>query len=146
MKVVFDTNVLVAALISHGTCSELVRHCAKNHELFLSEYILKELEKVLTAKFKYPPPSAKEAVELYHSRSGLVIPVPVKKAECKDKADLPVLGTALAARCDCLITGDKDLLLLGRIRDIRILQPGEFWNFEDEKKRSSSVNISSSRG
>ncbi len=39
MKIVLDTNVLIAAFISHGTCNELLEHCALNHEVILSPFI-----------------------------------------------------------------------------------------------------------
>lgn len=135
MRIVFDTNVLIAALISHGVCSELVRYCAKNHELFLSDYILQEIQRTLSTKFKYPAPVAMKAVQLYSGRGVKVTPVPIEKGACKDETDFPVLGTALAARCDCLITGDKDLLLLEKFQGVRILQPNAFWDFEDKFKK-----------
>jgi putative PIN family toxin of toxin-antitoxin system len=55
----------------------------------------------------------------------VIEPVPVIEDALRDKADLPILGTFLAARADYLITGDKDLLALaGRYP---ILAPAEFW-------------------
>ena len=43
----------------------------------------------------------------------------------RDVADLPVLGTLLAAGADYLITGDQDLLALADRHPI--LAPAEFW-------------------
>ena len=42
MKVVLDTNVLIAAFITKGVCSELLEHCLRRHEIIMSEFILDE--------------------------------------------------------------------------------------------------------
>jgi len=43
-----------------------------------------------------------------------------------DPSDNRLLETALAARADCVISGDKHLLRLKRFRNIPILRPAEF--------------------
>jgi len=40
---------------------------------------------------------------------------------------LPVLGTVLAAKADCLGTGDNDLLVLSEFSGHPILSLREFW-------------------
>jgi predicted nucleic acid-binding protein len=47
---------------------------------------------------------------------------------CRDKDDLPVLGTALAGQADYLVTGDKDLLALGEFHSTVILNPRSFYD------------------
>lgn len=54
------------------------------------------------------------------------LPAPV----CRDSDDDRVLGTAVAARADCLVTGDSDLLVLQQYAGIAIVRPAEFWAFE----------------
>ena len=54
-----------------------------------------------------------------------VEPVPVTEEALRDEADLPILGTLLAAQADYLITGDKDLLALAA--RYPVLTPTEFW-------------------
>ena len=49
---------------------------------------------------------------------------------CRDAEDDPILGTAVAARCDLLVTGDKDLLELGDYQTIPIVSPRGFWSLE----------------
>lgn len=60
MKLVLDTNVLVAAFIARGTCSELLEYCAVRHEIVLSPAILDELGDVLTRKFRFLPEEARQ--------------------------------------------------------------------------------------
>lgn len=44
MRIVFDTNVLIAALITaEGVCGNLVKRCAQGHTPITSEFILAEL-------------------------------------------------------------------------------------------------------
>jgi putative PIN family toxin of toxin-antitoxin system len=45
---------------------------------------------------------------------------------CRDPLDEPYLQTALAGRAGAIVTGDDDLLALGRIEDIPILPPAAF--------------------
>ncbi len=54
MRVLLDTNVLIAAFITHGTCSDLFEHCIRQHEIVISQFILDELEGHLRKKFKFP--------------------------------------------------------------------------------------------
>jgi len=42
----------------------------------------------------------------------------------QDKADLPILGAAIAAGVEVLVTGDQELLDLGQIKDLRFSPPG----------------------
>jgi uncharacterized protein len=54
---------------------------------------------------------------------------------CRDADDDLILGTALAANADCLITGDKDLLVLQQFQGIDILRPGDFADYEAKSNR-----------
>jgi putative PIN family toxin of toxin-antitoxin system len=114
MKVVLDTNVLIAALIARGVCAELFEHCVLHHELFASEEILSELNKHLTGKFKYTKTEAAEATTLLRTQTEIVVPSALEQPICRDPDDDMVLGTALSAGAHCIVTGDKDLLVLGR--------------------------------
>ena len=49
MKVLLDTNVLIAAFIARGSCAELLEHCVRRHELFTSQWILEEFRRNLVS-------------------------------------------------------------------------------------------------
>ena len=55
MKIVLDTNVLIAALIARGFSHQLLEHCALRHTLFTSDFILEETQEKLIEKFGYSP-------------------------------------------------------------------------------------------
>lgn len=135
MRLVLDTNVLIAAFISHGACNELLEHCVLNHEIVLSTFILAELKEKLTGKFKFSAREANAVVRLVESRSTVAAITPLVSAICRDPDDDNVIATAIAGQCVCIITGDKDLLDLGSVNGIRVLSPGSFWQFEQQGPR-----------
>ena len=55
MKVVLDTNVLLAAFATRGLCEAVFEACLASHQIILSDHILGELERHLRGKFKVPP-------------------------------------------------------------------------------------------
>jgi putative PIN family toxin of toxin-antitoxin system len=130
MRVVLDTNVLVAAFIAHGACHELFEHVAIHHQIILSTGILDEFHDVLVRKFHFSVAEAQDAGLLLTSRAVLVEPRCLDVPHCRDPKDDMVLGTALAGKCDCVVSGDKDLTCLGQYAGIKILTPADFWREE----------------
>jgi len=130
MRIVLDTNVLVAAFIARGSCSELVEHCAIRHQITLSESILDEFRDILTRKLKYSTGEAAAAASLIRSRTIMVKPVRLPGAVCRDPDDDLILATALAGGAQVIITGDKDLTVLKTYKGIEIIQPTDFWKYE----------------
>ena len=128
MKVVLDTNILLAALATRGLCEAVFEACLESHEIIRSEHILRETHRHLVRKFKVPLRQADATVRFLREVAELVEPVRVPRQAFRDRGDLPVLGTAVAGRADCLVTGDKELLALGRFRKIPILSPRAFYD------------------
>jgi putative PIN family toxin of toxin-antitoxin system len=143
VRVLLDTNVLIAAFLTRGTCSELLEHCALHHDLISSRPILEEFHRSLVEKLKFPLGLAIEASKLVASRMEAVRPAPLGKPVCRDPDDDLVLATVLSGKCHCLVTGDRDLLSLGAFQGIPILSPSEFWRFEQESSRGSRPLASS---
>ena len=127
MKVVLDTNVLVAAFGFAGICRAIVDVCIDSHELVLSEHILAEVHRHLQSKLNHSSWRADERISVLREVAEIVTPTAVAADACRDPDDLPVLGTVLAAKADCLVTGDNDLLVLREFSDRPILSPREFW-------------------
>lgn len=130
MRVVLDTNVLIAAFIAHGVCNELLEHCALNHDIILSSFILDELKGKLHKKFGFTMREANRVVRLLTSRATTVTPQEFPESICRDPDDDNIIGTAAAGSCDCIVTGDKDLLVLKSTSGIPIIRPSDFWEFE----------------
>ena len=51
----------------------------------------------------------------------------VSDVKIRDKDDLTILSSALSGNADLLVTGDKELLNLGKIDDMEIVSPRGFW-------------------
>jgi uncharacterized protein len=132
VKLLLDTNVLVAALIARGTCSDLLEHCVRQHVVISSQPLLNELREVLERKFRQRPLDARAAVKLFAETFTLVVPEALDQPVCRDADDDVVLATALRGDCAAIITGDQDLLVLDPFRGIHILSPSAFWRWESE--------------
>ncbi len=130
MRVLFDTNVLVAAFAARGACHELLEHCLFLHEVVLSEQILRETERALASKIGLPSPMVRQIVQILR-RSCILMDAPsLPKPVCRDPDDDGILSAAAMGGVACLVTGDPDLLVLKGFRGIPILRPGDFWRFE----------------
>jgi len=130
VTLVLDTNVLVAALIARGVCSDLLEHCVRSHAVVSSPALLDELRDVLTRKFRQRDADVRAAVGLFSDTFTLVTPPELDRPACRDPDDDLVLATALAGRCAAIVTGDQDLLVLDPFQQIRILAPAAFWPWE----------------
>ncbi len=130
MNVLLDTNVIISAFIAHGTCHEVFEHVALEHRLVTSDYILGEFAEKMCTKFGFTPKEAGNARDLIRTKAEIVEPAAVGLRRKIDPDDLAVLGTAIAGACDCVVTGDKELLRLGTVGGIPILAPHEFWRWE----------------
>jgi putative PIN family toxin of toxin-antitoxin system len=130
MRVVLDTNVLIAAFITRGVCCDVFEHCARQHTLITSDFILNELHENLVHKFKYSEEEVEEAVKLLCSRMEVVAPVDLGTVVCRDPDDDAILGTAIAGKVACIVTGDNDLLIIKQFRTVDIVRPAEFAEYE----------------
>ena len=133
MIILLDTNVLIAAFVARGFCHELLEHCVRQHSLVTSDFIIDEFRDKLSHKLKFKPDSINQAVELLLTRMQVVESTSLSQRVCRDPDDDSVLAAAIAGNCDCIITGDKDLLVLKEYDGIEILSPGDFREYEQRK-------------
>lgn len=127
MRVVFDTNILVSALVFPGGQGEsaLRRIIAEIDQLVLSRPILDELLDVLGRKF------ARDAEELAHvavflSDLAVIVAPKHRLRVLKDEPDNRILECAIAGHAKAIVTGDKALLALKRYEEVRILALREY--------------------
>jgi uncharacterized protein len=128
VRIVLDSNVLLAAIGYGGLCRWVMDACIDSHELILSEHILGEVQRHLRSKVGHSPSMAEHHVAVLREAAEIVTPAEVPPGACRDPDDLPVLGTVLAGMADCLVTGDQDLLILGEFGGHPILSPRQFWH------------------
>jgi putative PIN family toxin of toxin-antitoxin system len=125
VRVVCDTNVLVAALVAEGLCRDIVKRRVPAQDLFTSKGLLDELVDTLRRKFRIEPRDI-PFLKAYRERAGLVKPAKLARPVCRDPDDDLVLATAVAAKAHCILTGDDDLLILKNFAGIAILSPRAF--------------------
>lgn len=127
MRVVLDTNVIIAAFAARGLCAEVFEICLSDHAVILSEHILSETYEKLVKKIRLPENTAKSIIEYLRDTAEVVEPESIDESVCRDKDDVKIIGAALKGKAIFIITGDDDLLVLKRYKDIRMVTPREFW-------------------
>lgn len=127
MKVVFDTNVLVSALVFPGGRGEaaLRRIIDEQDQLIFSKPILDELLGVLARKF------SRDAEELAHvavflADLGQRVSPRRRLHIVADEPDNRILECAVTGRAEVIVTGDHALLDLRECRGVRIISLRQF--------------------
>lgn len=126
MRVVFDTNVLISALVFGGLPRALLTRVFRGElTLVTSTVLMNELEEVLVARFAHAPSLARTVraeIELLAEVLDASELAPV----ARDPDDDAVLAAAVAGDASAIVTGDSDLLVLGEYRGIRVVTPRDF--------------------
>jgi putative PIN family toxin of toxin-antitoxin system len=130
VRVVFDTNIFVSALIlpSGRAAQALSRVIEGTDRLILSKPILDELLAVLARKFSRDREELarvavwlEELAEWVHPARRLTV--------VADDADNRILECALAGSAEVVVTGDRDLLQLRSFQEMHIITLKEYLFF-----------------
>ena len=130
LKVVFDTNVFVSALIfPKGTVGSLFKF-AQKYKLIVSLPLLEEIVQVLThpkisKKYEIDPGMIQEMLIILKEDSFLASPKK-KITILSDSMDNHLLSLAKESKADFLVTGDKEILSLKKIDSTKVLSPFQF--------------------
>jgi putative PIN family toxin of toxin-antitoxin system len=127
VRVFLDTNVLVSAAATRGLCADVVREVLASHELLISAQVLGELKRVLEIKFGVAPDLIDEFLTLIKQDAVLAQPGQLPTVAIGDEDDLPILSAAVSASAEVFVTGDKEILDIGRLEKMAILNPRQFW-------------------
>jgi uncharacterized protein len=131
MKIVLDTNVLVAGLLSpFGPCGEIVRMVSSGElALCLDSRVLTEYEEVLgRPKFKFEKDKVAAVLD-YVETHGLTVASSPLPRSLPDIDDEPFLEVAIAARVACIVTGNKNHFPPTLCRGVAALSPSDFLKF-----------------
>jgi len=127
-KVTIDTNVIISALIFGGNSKIIVEKLLKREFVaFTSIQLVSELVETLLIKFIF----TKEMILKLDALivSNFVVVYPTKRINvARDIDDNRVLEVAVTSNSKYIITGDKDLLVIKRYKNIDIISPKEFIN------------------
>jgi len=110
VRVVFDTNVLVSALVIGGRAGEAVeRVIAGRDRLVFSRPLLDELLSVLASKFSRDSEQLSR-VALFLTEIGELVAPSQEITLLADGPDNRVLECAVAGRAGTIVTGDRAML------------------------------------
>ena len=134
MRVVVDSNVFISALIApRGVTGSLIRKLVEDDRtvFLISSESMDELRRVLTYPkiinlLKLSPGDVESflsSIEMLAEEVDEVVPLP--SSACRDPDDVKFMSIAVSGRADCLVTGDKDLLVLGAIEEIPVMSPSQ---------------------
>ncbi len=133
IRVVFDTNIYVSALIIPGGIPAQILHHLHNFEAITSEAILVEVMQALhyehiQKRFKGKVSADKIQGYIERLRAFCRIITVTTKVDVihEDPDDNDILACAVDGEADHIVTGDKDLLALGTYQGVIIVSPAEF--------------------
>ena len=128
-RFVLDINVLISALLlADSTPARAFRAATEQGEILLSEAVFKELNSVLgREKFdRYILWDERQRFLAALLLQSTLVEIHEMISVCRDPDDNHILELAVNGRANCIITGDRDLLILHPFRTISILTPTQF--------------------
>jgi uncharacterized protein len=130
---VFDTNILFSATVWRGNpfqCVELAR--AGEVQAITCPELMEELAEKLELKLGFSPEQSVETLADYLGFLRMVTIPKLLDAVPRDPDDNMVLECAMEGKARCVVTGDKDLLVLKTFRGIQIVRASEFLTLSKE--------------
>lgn len=140
LRFVLDTNVIISALLlPESVVRQAFDSALAAGTLLISDEILVELDRIIRKpKFnKYVLED--ERIEFLSSLSQETKRVAIveRVTKSRDTKDDKFLDLAVSGQASCIVTGDKDLLVLHPFRGIPILTPRQFLDWFTEIKKDT---------
>ncbi|MBM4307139.1 MAG: putative toxin-antitoxin system toxin component, PIN family [Deltaproteobacteria bacterium] len=137
MKVVFDTNIFISALVIPGSrAEEAYLHCLRGEFiLYSSVAILTETAKKLREKFGWEENNITRFLKAI-TRVGNVIKTHPHLHVLVDEPDNRILECGVAAEADIIVTGDKHLLSLKNYQNISVIPLSHFLELLKNEKQT----------
>ncbi len=137
MKIVLNTNVLVAGLLSpFGSCAEIVRMVSSGElTLYFDARILSEYGEVLRrSKFRFDIDKVVGLLDHIERRGHIVATSPLSNS-LPDPGDEPFLEAAVAGQAVCLVTGNHSHFPPKLCQGVKVLSPSDFLTFYKKQKK-----------
>ena len=141
MKIVLDTNVIVAGLLSpFGPCAEIVRMVSSGElTLYFDARILSEYSEVLRrTKFRFQIDKVVALLDHIEHRGYIVASSPLSNS-LPDPGDKPFLEVAVAGQAVCLVTGDHAHFPPKKCQGVKVLSPSDFRTFYRRQLKQNST-------
>jgi putative PIN family toxin of toxin-antitoxin system len=145
IRVTLDTNTLASGALGRpGTIAEILRRWRQGLlEIVISDHILEELERTLRKPYfadRIDPRDRAQFLSLLRELATVVeiaAPVPVV---LQDHAGNLILATAVSANVPYIITGDRELQMLGEFQQIRILSARAFQSMVEDEETGRRIS------
>ena len=128
LRIVVDTNIVVSALIAGGAPQKII--AAWNANLFhvvMSEELRSEINTVFKRSRLIRNIQKKQTfLGKLFNRSLTIKPSTIDKVIFSDEKDHFLLELAVAGKASVIVTGDKELQKVKKVRGIMILDPQQF--------------------
>lgn len=128
-RIVFDTNVLISALLfATSTPARALETAIITGQLVATSATLRELmAKLLSSRFdRYVSQQPRDALLLRLAPLVEIVEVKEPIRASRDPKDDKFIEAAVNGRADVLVSGDRDLLELHPFRGIAILTPAAY--------------------
>jgi len=127
MKVVFDSNILVAALLFPGGRSEAAvsRILDGVDDLVISRPIIQEVLSVLATKFSRDKEELSR-VAVVLGEMGEIVEPSSRLSVFRDEPDNRTLECAVERKAEAIVTGDKAILAAGEYKGIRLITLADY--------------------
>ena len=128
-RFIFDTNAIISAvLLKRSVSRQAFDKAFDQGELLVSAETIDELNQVLRRPdfAKYVTEDERLAFLAVLLREAKLVEVTVAVSECRDPRDNKFLELAVSGQAVCIVTGDRDLLVLHPYRGIWIVTPRDF--------------------
>jgi len=127
MRVVFDTNIFISALVIPGSVAEkaILKILEGHDQLVISKAIINEILEVLARKFSRDRENLSR-VAVWLSDIGVLVRPKQKIHVLEDEPDNRILESAVEGNAEAIVTGDKRMLDLERFQNISIIRLREY--------------------
>ncbi|BFM41139.1 putative toxin-antitoxin system toxin component, PIN family [Synechocystis sp. LKSZ1] len=129
MRYVFDTNVIISALLfEKSKPAQALRYALVKGEVLLSLDLLEELNEVLGRERFNRYLTSEEREEFLEAlvERAVLVEITENVKACRDPKDDKVLELALNGNAQYIISGDRDLLVLNSFRNTLVITVDEF--------------------
>jgi putative PIN family toxin of toxin-antitoxin system len=126
VTVVLDSGVWISALQFGGTPLAALERALTQDRVAICDQIEEEVREVLWKKFGWEVSRIEESFRTY-LQDAIRVAVPgTLHGACRDAKDDMVVECAVNAGAKLIVSGDKDLLTLGRYRSVRVVTARDY--------------------
>ena len=135
IKVVLDTNIFISSIFwGMGNPHKIIEKAINQKiEIFSSEEILEELQKILKRDFEQPEDLIGEQINFIKQLVEIVEIQEKVDFVKEDIDDNKIIECAVSANANFIITGDNHLLKLKEYHQIKIINVRDFLDIIEEK-------------